>query len=273
MSFWTRLKAGFWRSGALFAKGREYLPLAAGVALTLVAILIARHRIESVERNLRTKAAPVDVVVASRAIPKGTALGAQQLAKLSVPSSGTSRRNVPAREFELVLGARTKTAIEAGEPILWTDIEEPFDVETFSQTIPQGRRAVTIEADAGASCAGLIRPGDHVDICHQDAAGKTAPAWFYDIPVVAVDRHFDRPPDSEAAPDTSTLTILVTPDVGKRLAATRGGGLRWFLRNPDDRSGPQSPPARAAIATHPVEIWKAGVRESATRTAAVGVGE
>ncbi len=273
MSFWTRLRAGSSRFAALPGKAREYLPLAAGVALTLAAILVARHRIDSVERDVRKKAAPVDVVVASAAISKGTALTAQHLAKLSIPSSGTSRRNVPAREYELLLGARTKTAIQAGEPILWTDVEEPYDVEKFSQAIPQGRRAVTIEADPGASFSGLIRPGDHVDICHQDPAGKSAPAWFYDIPVIAVDRHFDTPPDAEASADTSTVTILVTPDEGRRLAAARGGGLRWFLRNPGDRSRPSSASPGGSGTARPVEIWKAGIREGATRTAALGVNE
>ncbi len=267
------MQDGFSRFAALFDKTKEYLPLLAGVALTLVAILIARHRIDSVERDIRKKAAPVDVVVASCAIPKGTAIRDQHLAKLSVPSSGTSRRNVPARDFELLLGARTKTNIEAGEPILWTDVDEPFDVETFSQAIPQGRRALTIEADLGASFSGLIRPGDHVDICCQNATGKTAPAWFYDIPVIAVDRHYERPLDSETSADTSSITVSVTPEEGRRLADARGGGLRWFLRNPGDRSRPPSASAAVRDAVHRVEIWKAGIRETATRTAALGVSE
>ena len=273
MFFWKKMKAAFSRFGALFAKTREYLPLVAGVALTIAAILIARHRINAVEKDIQERAAPVDVVVASCPIPKDTALSEQNLAKLSVPSSGTSRRNVPAREFELLIGARTKGNIEAGEPILWTDVEEPFDVDKFSQAIPQGRRALTIEADLAASFSGLIRPGDRVDISCQDPTGKSGPAWFYDIPVIAVDHHFDRPPDSESAPETSSITISITPEEGRRLVAARGGGLRWFLRNPDDRSRP-SPGSGPSLEAHrPVEIWKAGVRESRTQTAAIAVTE
>jgi len=273
LSFLKKMKDGFSRSAALFDKVREYFPLVAGVVLTLIAILIARHRIDSVEKNIRKKAAPVDVVVASCAIPKGTALREQHLAKLSIPSSGTSRRNVPAREFELLLGARTKTNIEAGEPVMWTDVDEPFEVETFSQAIPQGRRALTIEADLGASFSGLVRPGDHVDICCQDPTGKSTTAWFYDIPIIAVDRHYDRPPDSEASADTSSITISVTAEEGKRLAAARGGGLRWFLRNPGDRSRPPSASGAGLHVACPVEIWKAGIRETATRTAALGANQ
>ncbi len=273
MSFWKRTKDGFSRFGALFDKAREYLPLAAGVALTVAAILIARHRINAVEKDIQKKAAPVEVVVASCPIPKGAALSNQHLAKLSVPSSGTSRRNVPAGEFELLIGARTKASIEAGDPILWTDVEEPFEVDKFSQAIPQGRRALTLEADLTASFSGLIRPGDRVDISRQDPTGKTAPAWFYDIPVIAVDHHFDRPPDSDAAPETSSITISVTPEDGRRLVAAHGGGLRWFLRNPDDRSLPSAASGPSFETHRAVEIWKAGLRESRTQTAAVAVTE
>ncbi len=273
MSFWTKIKDGFSRFAAPFAKVGEYLPLVAGVALTLIAILVARHRIDSVEKDIRRKAAPVDVVVASCAIPEGTALSAQCLAKLAVPSSAISRRNVPAGEFDLLIGARTKSAIQAGEPILWTDVEEPFEVETFSQAIPQGRRALTIEADLGSSFSGLIRPGDHVDISSQTAFGKGAPTWFFDIPVIAVDRHFDRPPESDEASDTSTITLSVTPQEGKRLAAARTEGLRWFLRNPADRSRPFSASGAIPKAPHPVEVWKAGIRETGTLTAAVEANE
>lgn len=273
MSFWKTVRDGFSRFGAPLVKTREYLPLAAGVALTLAAVFIARNRIDSVEKTIREKASPVDVVVASCAIPKGTVLSPQSLAKLSVPSSGTSRRNVPAAEFELLVGARTKTSIETGEPIFWTDVEEPFEVETFSQAIPQGRRALTIEADLGASFSGLIRPGDRVDIWRQDAAGHPPRAWLNNIPVIAVDRDFDHPPDSEESPEASSITLSVTPEEGMRLVAAPTGELRWFLRNPDDRSRTSLPSRPDSGAHRPVEIWKAGVRESGTRTAALEVAD
>ncbi len=273
MFFWKKLKDGFSRFGALFDKSAEYLPLAAGVALTLVAILIARHRIGAVEKDIQQKAAPVSVIVASCPIPKGSVLSERNLAKLAIPSSGTSRRNVPAGEFELLVGSRTKAGIEAGEPILWTDVEEPFDVDKFSQAIPAGRRALTIEADLAASFSGLIRPGDRVDISLQDSTGRIGPAWLYDIPVIAVDRQFDGPPDSESPPETSTITISVTPEEGRRLASVRSGSLRWFLRHPDDRSRPSQASGPLSETRRQVEIWKAGVRESRIQTAAIEVTE
>lgn len=273
MSFWKRAKGAFSPFAAPLAKAGEYLPLAGGLALTLVAILVARQRISAVEKDIRDKAAPVNVVVASCTIPKGAPLSAQNLAKLAVPSAGTSRRNVPAAEFELLIGARTKGPIEPGEPILWTDVEEPFDIEKFSLTIPRGRRALTIEADLGASFAGLIRPGDRVDISIKDPSGTIGPGWLHDIPVIAVDRHFDRPPDPESANETSSITVSVSPEEGRRLVAASGTGLRWFLRNPDDRSRPSTPAGGSCDGSWVVEIWKAGIRESRTRTAALGVNE
>ncbi|MGE5189687.1 MAG: Flp pilus assembly protein CpaB [Gemmatimonadota bacterium] len=258
----------FSRFAAPLDKARDYLPLAGGLALTLVAILVARQRINAVEKTIRDNAAPVDVVVASCPIPKGAALSAQNLAKLAVPSSGTSRRNVPAEEFGLLIGARTKAPIDSGEPIFWTDVEEPFDVEKFSLTIPRGRRALTIEADLTASFAGLIRPGDRVDISLKDTSGRIGPAWLSDIPVVAVDRHYSHPPDVESGTDTSSVTVSVTPEQGRRLAAAPGGSLIWLLRHPDDRTRPPAPSGERTV-----EIWKAGIREPRSRTAALGMPE
>ncbi len=132
---------------------------------------------------------------------------------------------------------------------------------------------MTIEADIGASFSGLIRPGDRVDIRLQDTAGKTPPTWFFDIPVIAVDRQFDRPPDTDAAADTSSITVSVTPEEGRRLAAAPAGSLRWFLRNPEDRSRPSLPPRTTPEGSRVVEIWRAGVRDTGIRTAAAGVPE
>lgn len=270
MFSWIGKRLGSSSCAGWKSKAREFLPLAAGLALTVTAIFMARQRISAVERDVLKSAAPVDVVVAAAEIPAGTAFSGQNVAKLSVPSSGTSRRNVPASEFELLLGATARSALSPGEPILWTDVEEPLDVDRFSQTIPAGRRAITLEADASATFGGLIRPGDRVDIRCEGEGDPPRTAWFHDIPVIAVDRHYNRPPAGEDALEIATVTISVTPEEGRRLSAAREGKIRWFLRNPEDRSGGRGVSRVAATGRPPVEIWKAGIREVAGRPAAVG---
>jgi pilus assembly protein CpaB len=247
--------SGGWRS-----KAREILPLLAGILLTAAAVLLARQRITAVERTLRDSAAPVDVVVASVPIPAGSAFSEENLARKAVPGSGTSRRNVPPGDFELLLGARAKTDIAAGEPVLWTDVEEPFEVERFSQTIPLGRRAVTLDVDSASSFAGLLRPGDRVDLLCEGESEGGGRTWIRNIPVVAVDRNYHGAPPSEEDSAAATVTLSVSPAEGIRLAtAARHGRIRWFLRNPDDGIPPSGAAAVRRGTPGIVEIWHAGI--------------
>jgi pilus assembly protein CpaB len=259
--FFWRKRGGSSSSGGWRSKARELLPLLAGIVLTAAAVFLARQRIAAVERTIRDSAAPVDVVVASAPIPAGSALSEENLAKKAVPGSGTSRRNVPAGEFELLLGARSKTDIAAGEPVLWTDVEEPFEVERFSRTIPLGRRAVTLDVDAASSFAGLIRPGDRVDLLCEDVTEGGPRTWIRNIPVIAVDRNYHGSPPSEEDAGTATVTLTVSPAEGTRLAAAaRQGRIRWFLRNPDDGISLSGAAVVRRDAPEIVEIWHAGIR-------------
>lgn len=254
------------------SKAAELVPLAAGLVLTGAAIFLARHRIAAAEREIVAKAAPVDIVVAAAPITTATAFSRENLAKKSVPSSGTGRRNVPAKEFELLLGAKAKTDIAPGEPVLWTDVDEPFDVDRFSQLIPEGQRAITLEADVTASFAGLIRPGDRVDVfCEKD--GSASPrAGLRNVAVLAVDRNFNRPGAVDGDAGTATITLLVSPEDGARLSTfSRTGKLRWLLRNPDDNTLPAAPThVSGAPPPQLVEVWQGGIRVVPHGTAAGG---
>jgi pilus assembly protein CpaB len=229
------------------------------------ALATASRRIAAVEKDLHSRSNPVEVVVAASSIAAGDTFNEGNLARKSIPSSGAGVRNVPAAEFGLLLGGRSRNPVEPGEPVLWTDVEEPFDTEPFSRGITPGRRALTIGVDASSSFAGLLHPGDRVDLlCEPDGKGNGGTSlWVRNLPVAAVDRNRNRLGKPADPPDIATVTLLVTPVEGARIASSAGSGrLYWFLRNPDDntvvsasaKSGP--PPSRA------IEIWKAGLPES-----------
>lgn len=263
MFFWKKRKEDSSSSVNRIGKYREVLLFLAGLALTLTAVILARHRIVAVEKDIRDKVSPVEIVVPSIALSAGDVFSEQNLAKKSVPASGTSGRNVPAAEFELLIGARARGNLAAGEPILWSDVDEPFDMEKFSQAVPAGRRALTIEADISSSFAGLIRPGDKVDLLCDGEGGLLAKTWIRAVPVISVDRHFNRPPSGEESKEVSTITVSVTPEEGKIIASgARGGRLHWFLRNPEEPFVPAKHirPDSGSKRIH-VEIWKAGILE------------
>ena len=244
---------------------REVIPLALGAVLAGIALAAASSRIAAVEKEIHDRSNPVEVVVAATPIAPGETFSEGNLARKSIPASGAGVRNVPAKEFELLLGARSRHPVDPGEPVLWTDVEEPYDTKPFSLEIAQGRRAMTLVVDATSSFAGLLHPGDRVDLlCESDGEGtRGAPRWVWDIPVAAVDRNHGRLGKPADSPDAATVTLLVTPDEGVRIAASAGSGkIHWFLRNPEDNTVATPAAGRGAIAHLPVEIWKAGFPES-----------
>jgi len=222
-----------------------------------LAVFAAMKRVAAVEIEIHKRSEPIAIVVASVPIPAGADLHIGNMASKTVPSSGTGRRNVLASDFELLLGAKSKSTIDPGEPILWTDVEEPFDTDIFSKTLPEGRRALTLNVDTTSSFSGLLRPGDRVDLLTKDTKNRSR--WIRDIIVIAMDRNIDRSARPEGAMETSAITLMVTTEEGAAIAeASTEGRLFWFLRNPNDNT---TDPRMNNRAVYPaVELWHAGVR-------------
>jgi Flp pilus assembly protein CpaB len=81
-----------------------------------------------------------------------------------------------------------------------------------------------------------------------------------DIPVIAVDRLHDRLAHPNENPDAGTVTLMVTPAEGARIARAAGKGkLHWFLRNPGD-NGSVTTGAAMKPGTATIEVWKGGLR-------------
>lgn len=165
---------------------------------------------------------------------------------------------MPASDFELLVGARAKTPIDPGEPVLWTDVEEPFDTDPFSKAVLPGRRAMTLGVDTTSSFAGLLHPGDRVDLLVERSGTKSAD-WVRDLSVIAVDRDHNRLAHSSGKEETATVTLMVSPWEGSRIAQS-SGKVHWFLRNPDDNTTvTRRFPARS-MRRDAVEVWKGGVK-------------
>jgi len=236
-------------------KLKELLPFGIGAILMALAIFAAMKRVAAVETEIRLRSEPIAVVVASVPIPAGADFHTGNMAAKKVPASGTGRRNVLASDFELLLGAKSKSAIDPGEPILWTDVEEPFNVDIFSKTLPEGQRALTVTVDSTASFSGLLRPGDRVDLLAKDVNNHSK--WIRDIRVIAMDHNINRSARSEEALEASAVTLMVSVEEGRAIAeASAEGRLFWFLRNPTDNTTTFS-----SNKTSPTpELWHAGVR-------------
>jgi Flp pilus assembly protein CpaB len=253
-------KARSFSSGKWAGKARTVLPLLAGLLLCGFALAAAGRRVATMEKDILRRANPVEVVVASVPIPAGETFGVRNLAKKAIPTSGAGQRNVPASDFELLVGARAKTAIDPGEPVLWTDVEEPFDTDAFSKIILPGRRAMTLGVDPTSSFAGLVHPGDRVDLL-VERSGSGSSDWVRDIPVIAVDRDRNRLAHPSEKEEAATVTLMVTPAEGSRIARV-SGKVHWFLRNPDDNAAVAPGHSVKPMPADAVEVWQGGRKVS-----------
>jgi hypothetical protein len=59
---------------------------------------------------------------------------------------------------------------------------------------------------------------------------------------------------------------MVTPGEGSRIARA-SGKTHWFLRNPGDNAVPTPRTPAIPATSHPVEVWKGGLKVSPTLAA------
>ena len=117
---------------------------------------------------------------------------------------------------------------------------------------------MTLGVDATSSFAGLVHPGDRVDLLVERSGAKSAD-WVRDLPVIAVDRDHNRLAHPSDKGETATVTLMVSPVEGSRIARS-SGKVHWFLRNPGDNAAEaRGAPARP-VTPHVVEVWKGGLR-------------
>src|SRR5581483_2256204 len=77
-------------------------------------------------------------------------------------------------EENVILGRPVSGKIAAGDDILWSDLELQKSSATrqLSAAVQRGQRALTIPVDMSGSLAGMLKPGDRIDILGTFARGQ-----------------------------------------------------------------------------------------------------
>jgi pilus assembly protein CpaB len=143
-----------------------------------------------------------------------------------------------------VLGAVVIAPIRAGEPVTRAALLTPGQEGFLAAVLNPGMRAVSVAVDAVSGNAGLIYPGDRVDVLLtqrlDDPAADRDPAlrWgtetiLRDVRVIAVDQNLksDLSQRDEAAV-ARTVTFEVSPAEAEAIAVARNlGALSLTLRS------------------------------------------
>jgi pilus assembly protein CpaB len=190
----------------------------------------------------------IDVLAAGATLRAGTLLKPddleiRQIAEGDVPTG--ARRDTPQARSEL-FGAMVRQTLLPHQVILPADVMRPGDHGFLAAVLTPGRRAVSVAVDAVSGTAGLIWPGDHVDLILTQQiddpsvsigcryAGETV---LKDVRVIAIDQQLVQGGTSNTA-DTSqqsrTVTLEVSPEDAEKVAvATRLGKLELAVRPVD----------------------------------------
>lgn len=147
--------------------------------------------------------------------------------------------------LEEIEGRRPRTTIVAGTPILEAQLLAQGETADPVANIPDGYRLSTISVNAEKSAAGLLSPGDRVDVQLFMAASQrdgvavaTTRVILQNIRVFAIEQAVQRTAEGEdARAIPKTVSLLVTPEQASKLDLAQNlGELSLIPRNPNDET-------------------------------------
>ncbi len=238
-------------AGSIFA-GKKGIIIP--VALGIIAVLLSYQWLKQKERQLLLRGQPVPVLVAMKDIPRMTRIGPELVKVQTVPRQFLQPGALTA--VKEAVGQVTISPVLKGEQVLGTKLVAPGVETGLAIKVPKGMRAVTVATDEVSGVAGLIQPGNYVDVLgvfefgdgkRSDQKGYTI---FQNVLVLAVAQNVG--PESDAAkartmaeiekaggaarllrrPMASTVTLALAPQQAQALVLGQSSGrLSLSLRS------------------------------------------
>lgn len=218
---------------------RRTLTLVIAVIFAAVAALSTYVFLKSADRRAYGDARLVEVFVVAKDIPKGMfgeqAIDGEFIEKTNVPAA--VRPSTATTDLAEIRGKVALTALSTNTPIVQGLFVDARSAQvTFSQRIPAGQVAITVSVDQVRGVAGLLVPGDRVNILvNQDNAQRYL---FQNVEVIAIGTTA-APEAGETQPVTNPgsglITFAVPPAAAPKIAfaAQQSGGLYLSLVPPD----------------------------------------
>jgi pilus assembly protein CpaB len=199
------------------------------------------------------------VLVAKGNLPAGTFIKEEDLSWQKWPTDGVNEYYLVdgQADMDTVVGAVVRKGIVAGEPVTEAQIARPGDRGFLAAVLTPGMRAISISVNEPSSVAGLIFPGDRLDILlnlkFKAAEGsgdngyepRTSETVLENVRLLATDRNLN---DIDGQPKKAkTITIEVTPKQAEMIkVAASMGDLHMALRGLATPEGQTSGPTVAS---------------------------
>jgi pilus assembly protein CpaB len=208
------------------------------------------------------------VLVASGLLSAGALLQPSDISSSSVDVNAVpdgASLDTPANRSDLI-GSMIRSPISPGAPILASAVIHPGDHGFLAAVLAPGMRATTVGVDAVSGAAGLIWPGDHVDVLLTQTLDDpsvplgqriAAEEVLKDVRVIATGQQLVQgtvtADGKEPPPAATTVTLEVTPDEAERVAvATRLGPLSLVVISSSNAPVTAMTPAQTASSNQPV---------------------
>lgn len=242
---------------------RRFLHIVLALALAGGATLLIHVWLEEQKRLAFASVQPetivldpdyVEVLVAAERLVPGSfvkpgALRWQKWPDVEMPE-GYIRRG---RDDETAVeGSVVRQALMPGDPVMTTSLVRPGDRGFLAAVLDPGMRAVSVPVDEASSNAGLIFPGDRVDLLLSQTLADTIGAGgrrrvsetvLENLRVIAMGRRLHSAPEEDAAANpVRTVTLEVTPAGAEVVAlVTELGKLSLSLRSIAYADAPSEP--------------------------------
>jgi pilus assembly protein CpaB len=212
---------------------------------------------------------PTLYLTAGRQLPAGSLAREEDFATASGDMPAGAIVDTPTARASL-RGALVRNFIDIGKPITATDVLRPRDRGFVATVLQPGSRAVSIGVDAISGVAGLVWPGDYVDVSlthNLDQATSAAHRAVTEniltnVRVIATDQQIIQGASDAttvAGKLAQTVTLQVEPAQVERIAmAGHLGKLTLSIRSATERDSTQGPKSTYGGDVSPAIIREAG---------------
>lgn len=255
---------------------QRFIFLIIGVVFALAAVFMVKNYLQQQRQDMQEQTKKtisqiqenqVAVLVATKDILPNTMIEPDMLTTVIVPSQYLQPQ--AAGSLARISGMVAVVPINKGEQITLSKLSSPSRLQAqtgrgLAEATPVGKRAITISVDNISGLAGMINPGNYVDVIAtvpvpmQGADGKQVKQdivvpLFQNVLVIAVgqetaistqapaEARYKKEEKKEASP---LITLALSPSEANLIAFIQEQGrLRLVLRSPIDSQIQQIPPA------------------------------
>jgi pilus assembly protein CpaB len=215
---------------------RTFLVVAIAVGLAGAATYLVYKTIQS-RPVQQVEVAHAYAVVAAHPLSLGTKVAATDVKVVPWPAANP----VPGgfATIEEVLDRGIVAPVDENVPLTASNVAPKEGGVGLPPTIPPGMRAISVRVNEVIGVAGFVVPSTRVDVMVilAQGASKIARVVVNNVQVLTAGTRFDQEAarKGEALPDTSVVTLMVTPSDAELISlAASEGSIMLTLRNPLD---------------------------------------